>query len=63
MKAAESTDAPLLTRPEAAAYLRLSQRKLDQLAANGRLPRVVIDRAVRFDRNDLDRFIQASKSG
>lgn len=54
--------AHLLNRREAAAYLRISQRKLDALAASNSIQRVKIDACVRFDRQDLDNFIAARKS-
>ena len=47
----------LLTRLEAAEFLRLSPRKLDQLTASGELPRVKIGTAVRFCRDDLEKFV------
>jgi hypothetical protein len=47
----------LLTRIEAAAYLRRSPRGFDRL----RLPRVVIDRRPLFLKADLDRFIQSKR--
>ncbi len=53
---------PLLTRQEAAAYLVISQRKLDQLVADGDLSRVKIGSCVRFERTDLDAFIAAQKA-
>ena len=51
----------LLTRIEAARYLRLSARKLDQLAASRELMRVKLGASVRYDRADLDAFIAARK--
>ena len=58
----QSTNANrLLSRREAATYLAISPRKLDQLVANGDLPRVKIGSAVRFERVDLDDFIAAQK--
>lgn len=53
----------LLTRAEASRFLSLSPRKLDQLAANGELPRVKIGAAVRFDPADLEAFVAAAKQG
>jgi excisionase family DNA binding protein len=52
----------LLNRREAAAYLNISQRKLDALAASQAIKRVKIDSCVRFDRGDLDAFIASRKS-
>jgi excisionase family DNA binding protein len=54
---------PLLTRPKAAEFLAISQRKLDQLAASGEIPRVRIDACVRFDRADLQAFANSKKEG
>ena len=51
----------LLTRREAAAYLSISQRKLDALVASGEIERVKIDTCVRFDPTDLDQFIEHRK--
>ena len=53
----------LLTRAEASRLLAISPRKLDQLTACGKLLRVKIGAAVRFDRADLDALIVASKKG
>lgn len=47
----------LLTRREAAEYLRRSPRGFDRL----RLPRVVIDRRPLFLKSDLDQFIQKKR--
>ncbi len=41
--------ARLLSRRDAAAYLAISPRKLDQLTADGDLPRVKIGSCVRFE--------------
>jgi hypothetical protein len=48
----------LLTRTEAAEYLRRSPRGFDRL----RLPRVVIDRHPLFLKADLDKFIQSKRT-
>ncbi len=55
------TTTHLLSRREAATYLAVSQRKLDQLVAEGSLPRVKIGSCVRFEQADLDAFIAAQK--
>ncbi len=52
----------LFTRLEAAEFLRLSPRKLDQLAASGELPRIKIGTSVRFCRDDLEAFIASRRS-
>lgn len=57
-----SAIAPRLVKPrEAAAYLAISERKLWSLTQDGRIPAVRLDRSVRYDVADLDRFIQAAK--
>ena len=52
----------LLSRREAATYLRVSQRKLDAMIAAGELPRAKFGSSVRIDRADLDALIAAKKS-
>ena len=56
----------LLTRKEAASYLRLSTRKLDQLAARGQIRRSKLGDGRRarvlFRRKDLDAFVEAHLS-
>lgn len=52
----------LLNRREAADWLRISQRKLDALAASGRLRRIKIDSSVRFDPADLQAFAESRKT-
>ena len=51
----------VLTRAEAARYLRLSLRKLDSLAARGEIRRIKLGDGRRarvlFRRNDLDAFL------
>ena len=52
----------LLNRREAAAWLGISERKLDSLTASGELRRVKIGSSVRFDPRDLNAFIESQKS-
>jgi len=56
----------LLTRKEAATYLRLSLRKLDALSASGNLRRVKFGEGQRarvlFRKKDLDTFIEVHTS-
>jgi excisionase family DNA binding protein len=53
---------PLLSVPEAAKLLTISERKLwDITAPRGPLPVVRIGRAVRYRLTDLDTFIEAKK--
>lgn len=48
----------LLTREQAAEYLAVSPTTLDEMAGEGRIPRVRHSaRAVRFRRADLDRYV------
>lgn len=46
---------------KAAAYLGICERKLWELEKDGRIQSVRIDRAVRFDIDDLDEFIAKAK--
>jgi excisionase family DNA binding protein len=50
---------PLLTLPEASAYLRLSEESIRRLIAARRLPCVRLGRRVLFDRSDLLRWVSA----
>ena len=52
----------LLNRREAAAYLTISQRKLDSLVDSGEILRVKIGTCVRFDLADLIRFVEERKN-
>ena len=52
----------LLTTGEGAKYLRLSERAIRAMAADGRLPAVRMGRSVRFLIPDLDGFIAAHRS-
>jgi len=54
----------LLTRREAAVYLKLAVQTLASWASNGRynLPFMKVGRLVRYRRGDLDRWL-ASRSG
>lgn len=55
---APSVIAPrLLTFPQAAAYLAVSETKLRDLVAAGHITEVRIDGCVRFDVRKLDRFV------
>ena len=56
------TTTPLLSRREACDYLAISPRKLDQLTADGDLPRVKIGSCVRFERADLEAYVVAQKA-
>jgi excisionase family DNA binding protein len=51
----------LMTVKEAAKYLCISERKLWSMTQAGEIPAVRLGRAVRYDLNDLDSFIQRAK--
>lgn len=53
----------LLTCREAATYLAISERSIWLLIQSQRLPSIHWGRTRRIDRDDLDRFIQAAKTG
>jgi excisionase family DNA binding protein len=62
-----ATAEPYLTKPQAATYLSMSQRGLQDWMKRRMVPYFKIKRAVRFRRSDLDavldqRFRVASKS-
>ncbi|MES2920184.1 MAG: helix-turn-helix domain-containing protein [Verrucomicrobiota bacterium] len=52
----------LLTTDEAAARLGVSRRTVQDLAAERKLAFVKFGRNVRFDRGDLDKFIESHRS-
>ena len=51
----------LYTVKEAASYLRLNGWTVRGLGWTGQVPEVKIGRCVRYDREDLDKFIEQSK--
>ncbi|MCL6505766.1 MAG: helix-turn-helix domain-containing protein [Bryobacteraceae bacterium] len=53
----------LLSVKEAAAYLGRSVAAVQHMIESGKLPAVRIDRRVAVDIRDLDRLIEASKTG
>ena len=53
--------ARLWTLPEAAAYLRISERQVRRESAAGRLRCVRIGRRLLFDPKDVSRFVAAAK--
>ena len=57
----DHTLAPLLTLPEASAFLRLSEKSIRRLIAARRLPCVRLGRRVLFDRSDLLRWVRAHR--
>lgn len=52
----------LLNRPQAAAFLGVAMRTLDEQTANGSLKVVRIGRAVRFRPATLEDFIEANET-
>ena len=58
---AKGTTSKLMSSKQAAKYLCISERKLWNLSKSERIPTVRIDRSVRFDRDDLDLFIEQLK--
>lgn len=51
----------LLNRPEAAEFLNVSQRTLDEQTARGKIRSVKIGRSVRYRIQALEDFIQANE--
>lgn len=52
---------PLLTTDEAAQFMALGKRTIQELVAEGRLAHVKIGRSIRFDIEDLRRFVEGQK--
>ena len=52
----------LLSLKAAAEYLAMSADGLREANANGKVRSIRVDRHVRFDRHDLDRFIEDHRS-
>lgn len=57
------TATPLLDYFETGSYLHVSPRMVRKLVAAGELKPVRIGRSVRFERDELDRFISACRVG
>ena len=57
-----TTLAALLTVREAAGLLRISDRTLFTLTKDGQIPSVRVGRGVRYDEQDLARWIEAQKT-
>ncbi len=52
---------PLITLAEAAAWLRLDQKRLARLARTGRIPAILLPSGeVRFDRHSLAAWLRAA---
>lgn len=59
----QTPDTPLLTRDEAAKYLRISVRTLWALTRRGKIPVVTLsERRIAYIREDLDRHIAESRT-
>lgn len=52
----------LLTASEAGEYLGLAEWTIRQWASMGRIPKVKLGKALRFDVEDLDRYIEGNKT-
>lgn len=63
MKISQVDDSPYLSKSEAAAYLRLSLRSIDNLVARGELVAYKPVKKLLFRRNDLDRWVQSHRVG
>lgn len=60
-RALPSVERRMLKYADAAVYLGISLRSMKQLAADGKVPKVLIGHRVLFDREDLDAFIDRLK--
>ncbi len=54
-------DGPLLTVKDVCALLQLSDRTVYLLTANGRLPAVRIGGSLRYEREQLERYIESQR--
>lgn len=63
MTAENTQTARLLTAKQSATYLAISERKLWSISKSGDIPTVRLGRCVRYDKADLDEFIQRAKTG
>lgn len=61
-QASATVEKLLLTEVETAQLLGVSQRKVWGLADSGELPTVKVGRAKRYDRRDIEAWIERSKS-
>jgi len=53
----QSASSPIFTRHEAAAFARMSIRKLDQAKANGEIAFIQIGRSIRFSETDIQNWM------
>lgn len=56
-KVSAPNNPPLMDRKEAAAYLNISLRTLDELTKNGKIKYSKIESAVRFKQSELDAYV------
>ena len=61
--ATQAEPRPILTLPEAAAWLRVSERKLWELASEGQVPHAKVGRQYRFARAELERWVREGGDG
>lgn len=52
-----------MTIPEVAKYLKVAERTLYRLAADGKIPAFKVEGAWRFTRPDIERWISVQTSG
>lgn len=48
----------VLTKTQAARYLKVSSRKLDRLVAEGEIKKIKSGRSVRFRKQDLEKYLK-----
>lgn len=58
----ETTTGGLMTTKEAAKWLRISTRHLMTLAKHGKIPRIKMGAAARYDRRDLQAYVDSAKN-
>lgn len=51
----------LLTQPESAAFLNISERKFWEIVNDGKIPKLKVGRSVRFDVRDLMAYADSLK--
>jgi excisionase family DNA binding protein len=54
----ETLESQYLTKQDAADYLKVSKRTIDNLMASGSLPFIKLGRIVRFPKSAIDRHIK-----
>lgn len=53
----------ILTIPEAAKYMGISERHLFDITKSGALRRITMGRSVRYSLNDIRRYLESRKNG